>query len=336
MISKPMVTLSRYDITYYENLDFTRKNKIKIYEPIEKKEKSTGIVGSVPEFSFEKKGTVLFDFTFEPLFENKIFKEKYCHINLGEELYNTLSHIYFSQYLQCMHWYVGIDIVKNAFNFEQQIEKYEKLINDQEACPIVSLIRKDKLDNVLFEKQFRELLRYAALKDIHNVNELLYGKQNPRLKQPYNASGEKIVNCIINIVYQRFLFFLKTKESKVRIQTNDVNDTLLASLERESVDLLHQLLIRKNYISPISLSNFQRCLSGINFSPGHRIKWKQSKSKCYYLFEKICRNFSVKKLNASVKSPKGEFDSNNQPKHGYIEIDELIENCKNRRFSDFF
>ena len=181
MISKPMDTLPTYDMTYYEHLDHTKKNKVKIYEP------SIINVGSESGISFLKKGNILFDFTYDPLFESKKFKETYSHIHLAIELYNSLSHVYFSQYLLCMHWYVGIGIVKNAFNFEQQIEKYEKLINDQEACPIISLIRKDKLDNVLFEKQFRELLRYAALKDIHNVNELLKGNQNPSLKEPYNA-----------------------------------------------------------------------------------------------------------------------------------------------------
>jgi hypothetical protein len=158
---------------------------------------------------------------------------------------------------------------------------------------------------------------------------LLYGKKKPEIKDPITKEGREIQNAVLNIVYERFLRFLESESRKERNTIHRKKEyqeaSLLSHLSRNGLKRVFNYLLEKKMIRKMVFADFLNCLNGKQIIPRNRIYWVTSKSKGYYLFSKICPNFSMKTLNASVAVPKGRFDSNNKPSHGYKEIDNLLQ-----------
>jgi hypothetical protein len=89
--------------------------------------------------------------------------------------------------------------------------------------------------------------------------------------------------------------------------------------------LLREYLIEADFIDKISLVKFVNCLSGRDVSPSHRLTWKKSRPKAYFLFSLISTNFQIAKLNVSVKKGNRDFDSNDiNRKTFYKDLGDII------------
>jgi len=316
-----------YDILFSDNLDLTKKRKITLYYPFIKQQKvvdENGVESIVNRFG---KGKVLLEFLYEPLLSTKEYNEL-CSNRIAIDLYSSLNNLSYSIYLRCMQWYANLKAVKNSFNYGTQIEKYRKCTQNIYSCPIIHDIDKRKLDNINFKQHFINLIRTAQKNKINSTSILLYDKENPKLKEPYNEPGETITNSVINIIYERFLVFLESESHKNRNITlrtkKSAESPLISIINKKDLKSLYNKLITGKYISNKPFDDFFKCLNGQQAMPRNRIFWKKSKYKAYYFFSKICPNFSVKALNASVVHRLGKFDSNNKPRSGYSEIDILL------------
>jgi len=317
-----------YELSMYENVDHTKKGKINIYNTEIENSIIEGAKGLPYTISHLAKGSLLFDFDYEPIFSPNDYKELCENYPIAKSLYYKLSHIYFSLYNHCIYWYVNMEVIKNAFNYERQIEKYKLLVKDNNSCPIIAHVDGTTLDDTQFKKYFKYLIGFAIDNKIDSPNMLLYGTEEPQKKKECSAAAKLIINSVANIVYERFLVFLNSKyharnRRVKRIQENEV-ESLVTLLNKKDLQKVYQLLINNKYINQISLDSFCNCLNGEIINPKNRIRWKKSKSKGYYFFKSICNNFSIKALNASVQCDKGEFDSNNKPANGYAEIDIML------------
>jgi hypothetical protein len=317
-----------FEISYTENVDYTKRNKISLYIPdIVKKMINFG-ENEIKEANTFVKGRVILEYYHEPLLATKDYVENFEESKIAKDLYQNLSFVYFSTFIKCMLWYSHIKAVKNAFNYEIQIENYKKLIRNEFACPIVLEINENTLDNVQFKKLYQWLVNRATLNNIDSVNMLLYDVEKPSKKIPHNEIGEKIINSIQNIVYQRFLIFLETERQrnsiKIKVARKNNSESLISNYNRHQLNVIRKELIKLKHINNISLDQFVKCLSGKDIFPHERIHWNTYKYHGYYIFSKICSSFSVKRLNTSVACNKGKFDSNNKPAGEYEELDKVI------------
>ena len=317
-----------FEISYTENVDYTKRNKITLYIPyVEKKMFDFGDNVIKEEYTYVK-GSVILEYYHEPLLATKDYTENFEESKIAKDLYRNLSFVYFSIFNKCMLWYSHIKAVKNAFNYETQIENYKKLIRNEYACPIVFEINESSLDNVQFKKYYQWLVDKAALNKIDSVNTLLYDIEKPTIKTSHNEIGKKIINSILNIAYQRFLNFLegerRSNVNKIKVTKNNNATSLTSNYDKAKLKIIHKKLISGRYIENIQLSQFLKCLSGNEVFPHERINWKKYKSRGYYFFSKICSSFSIQRLNNSVVYKKGKFDSNDKPGNGYKEIDDLL------------
>lgn len=316
------------DFLYNEVNDYTKKKKVTLYFPnIETKLIDYGN-NVMREGTTFVKGKVVLEYNYEPLLATKDFNENFAELKIARDLYQNSSTVYFSLFNSCMQWYVQIKAVKNAFNYETQIENFKKLIRHEIACPIIFYVDANSLDNVQFKKYFQWLVNRASLNNIDSVNMLLYDLESPTLKTPYNEIGAKLINSVQNIVYQRFLNFLERERvsnlNKQKISKQITTNSLTSRYDRDKLKYLHKALTTGNYIKKMPLENFLKCFSGKEVFPHERIFWTKSKSQGYYFFYAVSNNFTIIKLNNSVVCSKGKFDSNNKPDGGYEELDRLI------------
>jgi hypothetical protein len=317
------------DFLYNEVNDYTKKKKVTLYFPNVGKKMIDYGNNVIREGTTFVKGKVVLEYNYEPLLATKDFNENFAELKIARDLYQNSSTVYFSLFNSCMQWYVQIKAVKNAFNYETQIENFKKLIRHEIACPIIFYVDANSLDNVQFKKYFQWLVNRASLNNIDSVNMLLYDLENPTLKTPYNEIGAKLINSIHNIVYQRFLNFLERERisnlNKQKISKRITTNSLTSRYDKATLKYLQKALTTGNYINKMPLGNFLKCFSGKEVFPHERIFWKKSKSESYYFFSMVSDDFTIKRLNNSVMFRKGKLDSNNKPANGYAEIDRLIE-----------
>lgn len=317
------------DVSYFENIDYTKRNKITLYEPNIIKKIIVDEHNKPKEVNSLIKGKLILEYDYEPLLTYKDYIETCEEAKIAKELYQNLSHLYFVLFNKCMMWYAQIKAVKKAFNYEIQIESFKKRIQNESACPIIFELDENTLNNVQFKKYYQWLVDRAALNKIDSVNVLLYDLEKPTLKNRYNEIGEKIINSIQNIVYQRFLNFLERERNsslnKLKVSKTKPISSLTSKYDNIKLKNLRKKLLNGKYINNISTENFLKCFSGKQVFPHERIVWKKAKSQGYYFFSSVSDNFTIIRLNNSVVCNKGKFDSNNKPASGYAEIDTLIE-----------
>lgn len=302
---------------------------IPIYLPKVEETKYKELKKKFPNLSNEKsnkfyknsKGFLLFEIEHEPLLEFEDFKRIVNDPNdypLIGNLYDHFLNTYFHLYKECMYWYMQNTAVKGVFDYEEQVMRYEALVVDKHSCPIIKEINVQHILNYNFKKEFVLLLKKSFLDKKLSVNSLLYGTDNSPIKPKYTSDAEDVMNTVINIVYRRFKNFLYS-EMSLNIPKNKINynRSLTTYFNNRQLKLLHQFLIESEYIDKISLEKFVNCLSGRDVSPIHRIVWKKSKPKAYFLFSLISTNFQIAKLNVSVKKGVRDFDSNDRNRKSF-------------------
>lgn len=320
---------SYIEVLYNPKSDPTKKGKISLFVPKIIPGKTSDNKGKVAHVNKLAEGELLFTFHYEPIFSEKEYA-KICTIDIAKKLYSHLSLQYYHLYMICMKWYLYIKEVKDSFNYEIQIGKYKKCVLNQNSCPIIREIKKSELDNINFKEKFTNLIRKANTTGISDINFLLYGKKKFTISNLKNEPTSDIGNVVNNIVYERFLRFLESESQKQKNKSLRKKEypesSLLSHLNKNQLKRIFKYLVspNKNMIRKMELADFLNCLSGEQVIPRNRIYWLKSKSMGYDLFDKICSDFSIKKLNASVALPKGRFDSNNKPRHRYKEFDNLL------------
>lgn len=118
------------------------------------------------------------------------------------------------------------------------------------------------------------------------------------------------------------------KNEEISINNNS-NSTLKSTLSQPEIKKLHRLLLEKNYIKNIDLTDFIHWLTDkplIKNVP--KIRWDQSKGKAIQLFKEVCIGFNYTLLNNCVDGNGKKFDSNNKSKNGYAEIDDILNQIK--------
>ncbi len=319
-----MKLIDPYKITFTENLDSKKKGKVAYYD-VDK------IVDTTKKSLKYIKGELLFDHLNEHLLDDKNYKRLLKKYPITESLYNSLMHLFNNKYGSSIAWYKEILATTKSFDFVRQIEDYEKFIRKKYSCPILKEIDPNNINNVNYLAHFEYSLRLAEANNISSVNQLFYGVKKPDFKKHRpNQLAVEAYNIISNIVYFKFLNFLQSQKQsnenkKKRLKQKSGPFSLTTKWSILKLKNLHKTLVDRHYIYDTSFNSFKKCLSGLEIAPpDQRIKWGKSKSKGYYLFKNICDDFSIILLNKSVFIKGKKFDSNDNPRHGYKEIDDLI------------
>ena len=191
-----------YDTFKYKVFDYTQSKNVKIYA-------SAGI----EKLEDEDK---LFEVNYQPIFEeteHKNLLDFYDNSPVFINLYNKISFIYCTIYVNCHKWYNENSKVINAFNLNEQISKYEKKVKDEYCCPIIKDLNLNNLDNINVIGNLKSLMSDSAVRKIDSIDILFYG-ENVRINSPRTHLGNLLLNSIDNVVYLRFLSFLKSKQEK--------------------------------------------------------------------------------------------------------------------------
>lgn len=213
----------KYDSTTYdENVDFTKSGIINVYA-------ASGL-------NYIERGVKLFDFDFSPILEDEVYKELLVYYDNSivlVELYRTISFVYFTLYVDCIKWYIENSKSLGAFNLDAQIKKYELKVQDDFSCPIVRNLDLEFLDNVNVYRNIKNIMADSETKNINSINILLYGDNKTlRINHPPTVHGKLLLNSIVNIVYYRFLEFLKSP--KDNIQNKDSSEETLKNIFSEN------------------------------------------------------------------------------------------------------
>jgi hypothetical protein len=221
----------KYESITFDINDFTKPNKVLMYAASGKQVLENGVQ--------------MFEIDYEPLFEEneylkllKDFDESPLLINL----FKLMSFNYFTFYSQCICWYSEISKVNGAFNLKELVEKYESKKVDDYSCPVLKYLDLNLLDNINFYKNINTTMRLATLKNIKSINFLLYGKKNPKFKESPTTEGKLLLNSVLNIVYNRFLKFLKSKNesNKSSSSKRKKSESVTASSLALFCSIIHQ------------------------------------------------------------------------------------------------
>lgn len=164
-----------------------------------------------------EKGLPLYEFDYEPIFEEDVYLKLLNYFDKSPvlvKLYRLMSFNYFNIFSFCIEWYTQKSNVKGAFSLKELIENYESKINSDFSCPVIKYLDLSMLDNNDFYGNLDSLIRLSEWKRISSVNVLLYGKENPQIKDTPTREGKLLINSVINIAYKRFLNFLLSQEKQ--------------------------------------------------------------------------------------------------------------------------
>jgi len=172
-----------FDASTWKIEDLKTKSNVSVYLPnvelanYENLKKEFPSLVNIKNQKFYKitNGFLLFEFTYEPLLDLKDFNsivnnpEEY---QLLEPLYSSFLNIYFQLYKGCIKWYKENSMVKGAFDFEEQIERYQNIIIDDYCCPILKEIDTTRIQNINFKKVFVQLIKKSLHEKITSLKNL--------------------------------------------------------------------------------------------------------------------------------------------------------------------
>lgn len=239
------IFLKLYDVSSYAIDNCTKPQKVTVYT-------------AIPD---QQENRPLFEFEYKPILEQNeylILCQQFDGLPILVSLYNHLSCFYASLYMQCITWYKENVMVKEAFNFAEQIKKYELRIADPFSCEIIHLLDPSCLDNINFYNNLKVVIRLALEENISSLNILFFGKQEPILKCPYEPRFKLLENSVRNIVYYRFLEFLKQQaplDNKDEVKLSSITNNFDYINVNEVFDHF-KILVEKKHLSEEDLINY--------------------------------------------------------------------------------
>lgn len=165
-----------------------------------------------------EKGRFLYGFVYEPLLEEKLINQLMADYEFDpilSELYDLLSFNYFYIYDICIKWFYENNLVRDAFDFEAQIENLKSKKDTAYSCPIVKSLDMDTLENINLIKNIKALMHPNERNNVNTVHALLYGTNKVILRQIPTVKGKTLFNSVVNIAYNRFLNYLILKHDGV-------------------------------------------------------------------------------------------------------------------------
>jgi hypothetical protein len=268
-----------------------------------------------------------FSFLYEPLLEEDDYLDllkEFGNAEIVSALYSNISSNYYFLYWDCIAWYSENKSVAGAFDFDEQLSRYDAKLKGVNCCPIIEWLKMDKLNNLNFYSHFTKLIRKAVTNRIENVNYLMYGKEDKdlQIRDKPNREFQLLLNSVNNIIYRRFRSFLEAE--KIRCAPVKTCASLMTCLGPKELKSLHRLLVEQKFIEKTALDFFTFWFYPNQMVDVPKIKWLKSKSMAVQLFESITSNFSISLLNACCeKKGTKKFDSNDR-KAPHAEIESLV------------
>ena len=184
-----------YDSITYDEIDYTKSGKVNVYV-------ATG------DKTLEK-GQKLFDFFYEPILKEDDYVkllDYYDYSAVFLEFYSLISFTNFTIYSQCIRWYIENSKIWEAFNFDEQLKKYELKISDDYCCPIIKYLDLEHLDNINVYRNVKNIMIFSEVNNISSINTLMYGNSEND-KEIFNKQPTSHYKLLLNsLIFDTELF----------------------------------------------------------------------------------------------------------------------------------
>lgn len=314
-----------YDVKITNTLDYKISQNVKMYDAIGKNKLT--------------KGTLLYEYEYKPLLSeedyNKLLSIHYDS-KILQKLYFKICGIYYSQYADCIKWYIGKSRIKDVFDIEREIQDLRLLKKKKLHCPVVNELIEDNLDDVDIFNWLQLAMKKVELSNIEEVEDILYENHTVKIKPPLTELGKEVYVKINNIVYKRITQFLISEQKKDKIKTTIL--THFELIKPVSTKKAYDILLEEGFIHQNTSS---KDFDSVFYMGTSKINWIGSQEELarfiFYMFNdhKQDSNKAVcVKINNKYEIASNIFYIKNKqiPTIAFRNSNRALENNKRKRY----